>query len=50
MSQAESGAVPLWWILVFVVLALGLGAWAVVSVGGSLIASGGVVLPLPFAV
>jgi hypothetical protein len=41
--MAESNAVPLWWILVFLVLALGLGALAVSTVGGSLIA--GVVLP-----
>lgn len=45
MSQAESGSVPIWWILAFVVVALGLGAWAVVSVGGSLVAST-VLLPL----
>jgi hypothetical protein len=42
--MAESNAVPLWWILVFLVLALGLGAFAVSSVGGSLIA--GAVLPV----
>jgi len=41
--MAESNAVPLWWILVFLVLALGLGALAVSTVGGSLIA--GVALP-----
>jgi hypothetical protein len=35
--MAESNAVPLWWILVFLVLALGLGAFAVSAVGGSLI-------------
>jgi hypothetical protein len=39
----ESNAVPLWWILVFLLLALGIGAFAVSSVGGSLIA--GVALP-----
>ncbi|WP_262342849.1 hypothetical protein [Haloplanus rubicundus] len=42
--MAESNAVPLWWILVFLVLALGLGALAVSTVGGSLIA--GAVLPV----
>jgi hypothetical protein len=42
--MAESNAVPLWWILVFLVLALGLGAFAVSTVGGSLIA--GAVLPV----
>jgi len=41
--MAESNAVPLWWILVFLVLALGLGAFAVSTVGGSLIA--GAALP-----
>jgi hypothetical protein len=34
----ESNAVPLWWVLVFLVLTLGLGALAVSAVGGSLIA------------
>ncbi|WP_200862284.1 hypothetical protein [Candidatus Halobonum tyrrellensis] len=45
MSQAESSSVPLWWILVFVVLALGLGALAVVSSGGSLIAPAEAIFP-----
>ncbi|MFB6195717.1 MAG: hypothetical protein ABEI80_06070 [Haloplanus sp.] len=39
----ESNAIPLWWILLFLLLALGLGAFVVSSLGGSLIA--GVVLP-----
>jgi predicted secreted protein len=39
----ESNSVPTWWILLFLVLALGLGAFAVSAVGGSLIA--GVALP-----
>jgi len=39
----ESNAIPLWWILVFLVLTLGVGALAVSAVGGSLIA--GVVVP-----
>jgi len=39
----ESNAVPLWWILVFLVLALGIGAYTVSAVGGSLIA--GTALP-----
>ncbi|GAA0209929.1 MULTISPECIES: hypothetical protein [Halobaculum] len=37
MSEAGNDSVPIWWILVFIVLALGLGAIAVLSVGGSLI-------------
>ena len=45
MSQAESSSVPLWWVLAFVVLALGLGALAVVSSGGSLVAPGAALLP-----
>jgi predicted secreted protein len=40
----ESNSVPLWWILLFLVLALGMGAFAVSAVGGSLIAS--VVVPV----
>jgi len=39
----ESNSIPLWWVLLFLVLALGLGAFAVSTVGGSLIAS--VVVP-----
>ncbi|WP_256476641.1 hypothetical protein [Haloplanus pelagicus] len=34
----ESNAVPLWWVLLFLLLALGIGAFAVSAVGGSLIA------------
>ena len=41
--MAESNAVPFWWVLVFLLLALGIGAFAVSSVGGSLIA--GTALP-----
>lgn len=37
MSQAENGRIPLWWIVVFVLLALGLGAYAVTSSGGALV-------------
>mgnify|MGYP000023548045 CR=1 FL=1 len=40
MSEAGNDSVPIWWILVFIVLALGLGAIAVLSVGGSLITPG----------
>ncbi|GAB6860586.1 hypothetical protein ACFR97_08375 [Haloplanus litoreus] len=39
----ESNAVPLWWVLLFLLLALGIGAFAVSAVGGSLIA--GVAVP-----
>ncbi|WP_256474636.1 hypothetical protein [Haloplanus halophilus] len=39
----ESNAIPLWWVLLFLLLALGIGAFAVSAVGGSLIA--GVALP-----
>ncbi|WP_277553676.1 hypothetical protein [Halobaculum limi] len=45
MSQAGNESVPVWWILVFIVLALGLGAVAVLSVGGSLITPAGTLLP-----
>jgi len=40
----ESNAVPLWWVLLFLLLALGIGAFAVSAVGGSLIA--GVAVPV----
>jgi hypothetical protein len=43
--MADSDSVPFWWVLLFVLLALGLGAATVVGVGGSLIA--GVLVPLP---
>ncbi|MFB6177294.1 MAG: hypothetical protein ABEI99_09165 [Halobaculum sp.] len=46
MSDAENGSVPLWWILVFLLLTLGGGAYAVLSVGGSLIDAAGVLVPL----
>lgn len=41
--MAESDSIPFWWIVLFLLLALGAGALTVVSVGGSLIA--GAVLP-----
>lgn len=44
MSNAENGSVPLWWILVFLLLTLGAGGYAVLSVGGSLVS--GVLLPI----
>jgi hypothetical protein len=34
-----SNSIPLWWVLLFLVLSLGIGALAVSAVGGSLIAS-----------
>ncbi|EMA02676.1 MULTISPECIES: hypothetical protein [Haloferax] len=45
--MAESESVPFWWIVLFLVLALGGGAAAVFSLGGSII-SGTAVLPLLF--
>jgi hypothetical protein len=36
--------VPFWWLVLFLLLALGAGAAAVLAVGGSLLA--GVVLPV----
>ncbi|MFB6174231.1 MAG: hypothetical protein ABEI39_06270 [Halobacteriales archaeon] len=44
--MADSEDVPFWWIALFLLLALGAGAVAVVTAGGSLIAGGAVVLPL----
>lgn len=37
--MAEDDTVPLWWVLVFLLLALGLGALAVSAVGGSLVSA-----------
>lgn len=45
--MAESESVPFWWVLLFIVLALGGGAAAVFALGGSLI-SQAVVLPILF--
>ncbi|ERH12916.1 MAG: hypothetical protein J07HB67_01947 [halophilic archaeon J07HB67] len=42
MSDTDGG-VPLWWILVFLLLTLGGGAYVVRAVGGSLLAT---VLPV----
>ena len=41
--MAENDSVPLWWVLVFLLAALGVGAAAVFAVGGSLVA--GLLLP-----
>jgi hypothetical protein len=38
MSDTDDG-VPLWWILVFLLLTLGGGAYVVRAVGGSLLAT-----------
>ncbi|WP_380674409.1 hypothetical protein [Salinigranum sp. GCM10025319] len=43
--MADSDTVPFWWVVLFVLLALGLGAATVLGVGGSLIA--GLVAPVP---
>jgi hypothetical protein len=44
--MAEGNSVSPWWVVLFLLLALGLGAIAVLTVGGSLIAGGaGVVAP-----
>ncbi|MFB6193803.1 MAG: hypothetical protein ABEI75_01950 [Halobaculum sp.] len=37
--MAETDSVPLWWLLVFLLVALGVGAAAVLAVGGSLVSS-----------
>ncbi|MFC6952209.1 hypothetical protein [Halorubellus litoreus] len=45
--MADDNSIPLSWILLFLVLVLGVGAGAVIFVGGSIMASGGVIaLPL----
>jgi predicted secreted protein len=46
--MADSDAVPFWWLVLFVLLALGLGAATVVGVGGSLIA--GLLAPAPVVI
>jgi predicted secreted protein len=38
-ADTESDAIPLWWVVLFIVLALGAGAATVIAVGGSLVAS-----------
>ena len=43
MAETDS-RVPLWWLVLFVLLALGAGAAAIFAVGGSLLA--GVVTPV----
>ncbi|MFC6990143.1 hypothetical protein ACFQJD_18180 [Haloplanus sp. GCM10025708] len=43
--MANTNTVPFWWIVLFLLLALGAGAYAVQAVGGSLVA-GAVLLPL----
>ena len=46
--MAESESVPFWWIVLFLLLALGAGGIAVLASGGSLVKSAGVLLPLLF--
>ena len=47
MAMAERDSVSSWWVVLFLLLAIGLGAVAVVAVGGSLVASGpGVLAPV----
>jgi hypothetical protein len=43
--MADSTSIPFWWVVLFVVMALGAGAAAVLAVGGSLVAT---VALLPF--
>jgi predicted secreted protein len=43
--MADENSIPAWWIVLFLLLALGLGAAAVFAVGGSLLA--GIALPTP---
>lgn len=42
--MAESDSIPFWWIVLFLLLALGAGGAAVLAVGGSLV-SGTIALP-----
>lgn len=44
MAESSSG-VPFWWIVLFLALALGAGALAVSTVGGSLVSAPGVAVP-----
>lgn len=37
MGVSEDDSVPLWWVIVFLLLALGAGAAVVFAVGGSLV-------------
>ncbi|WP_191967090.1 MULTISPECIES: hypothetical protein [Haloferax] len=37
--MVESESVPFWWVLLFILLALGSGAAVVLAVGGSLISA-----------
>jgi len=43
--MATDTSVPFWWVLVFVALALGAGAAAILFVGGDLLGSSGFLLP-----
>lgn len=39
--MADNDSVPVWWVVVFLALALGVGAYAVLAVGGSLLTTVG---------
>jgi len=43
--MATDTSVPFWWVLVFVALALGAGAAAILLVGGDLLGSSGFLVP-----
>jgi hypothetical protein len=43
--MADETSVSFWWILLFVLLALGVAAGAILFVGGDLVADAGFVLP-----
>jgi hypothetical protein len=43
--MADDSSVSLWWVLLFVLLALGVAAGAILFVGGDLITSAGFVFP-----
>ena len=44
MSAVDRDSVPFWWIVLFLLLAFGGGAVAILTIGGTLVA--GVALPL----
>ncbi|WP_323674405.1 hypothetical protein [Halorubellus sp. PRR65] len=45
--MADDNSIPLSWILLFLVLVIGVGAGAVVFVGGSIMPTGSGVIALP---
>jgi predicted secreted protein len=44
--MADSDSVPLWWVVLFIVLALGAGVATVVAVGGSIVVPSSFLLPV----